>query len=143
MLDILADFLNFSYYSTDVYINTQQLSEMHFSGMGIGAHTVNHPILSKLRYDEKRYEIGQSIEFIRKLVGVCKYFSYPHGRVGTYDEDDLNLVKEFDCLGFTVDDQEAQPLLKNKGFGENLKRLDCNQFPYGNINTICEKDIIN
>ena len=56
------------------------LSEMVRSGLcTMGSHTVSHPILTKLNYEEIMYEMEYSARYIAdKLHCKVEHFSYPH-----------------------------------------------------------------
>ena len=41
----------------DFYLTKNEIQKMNDLGMIIGSHTVNHPVLSTLSYDEQKYEI--------------------------------------------------------------------------------------
>lgn len=50
------------------------------AGMEIGAHTVTHPILSKLSDDQAYHEIAKSKETLEGLINKkVRYFAYPNG----------------------------------------------------------------
>lgn len=58
----------------------------------IGAHTVNHPILSSLTIDKQKEEIYNSKKFLEDRLNIpIKSFSYPHGE---YTNKTLHIVKE-------------------------------------------------
>jgi len=75
-----------------------QVREMAGAGITFGAHTVRHPILSKIPVKEAKEEIALSKEKIEKELGskTC-HFSYPNGR-----EEDFNLELAQYCrqIGF-------------------------------------------
>lgn len=59
----------------------------------IGAHTVNHPKLSKITIDEQEKEINESRNALEQILGKpIKSFAYPFGGKGTFDEDTVSLV---------------------------------------------------
>lgn len=61
----------------------------------IGAHTVSHPKLDTLTYDEQYQEIAQSQKTLESLLGHDIYhFSFPHG---AHNDDTLTICRE---LGF-------------------------------------------
>ncbi len=64
----------------------------------IGAHTGNHPILSRMTKDEQTREIEKSIRDIEQW-GIKFYpiFAYPNGNKGDYNDDTIMILKE---LGF-------------------------------------------
>jgi peptidoglycan/xylan/chitin deacetylase (PgdA/CDA1 family) len=64
-------------------LNRDQLRELAASGMGIGAHTVTHPILANLDAAAAESEIAESRDtlegLLRQPVGL---FAYPNGKPG-------------------------------------------------------------
>ena len=66
----------------------------------IGAHTLTHPVLSRLRADEQRLEIAGSREKLEAIVSRPVHsFSYPFGSPDDYTEDTARIVREagFEC----------------------------------------------
>ena len=61
--------------------------------VGFGAHTVSHPILSRLDDARLAAEIGGSVAAVRDLTGgPCRSFAYPNGRAEDYDARALALL---------------------------------------------------
>jgi len=58
-----------------------QLYKLNNSGIfTIGAHTMNHPILSNETYTDAEKEIHDSVEKLSQILDTdIKYFSYPNG----------------------------------------------------------------
>jgi peptidoglycan/xylan/chitin deacetylase (PgdA/CDA1 family) len=68
-------------------------------GFSIGAHTVTHPILSRLTADRAWEEIHGSKAAIEKVLGEpVRGFAYPNGRADDYTETVTQLVRD---AGFT------------------------------------------
>jgi peptidoglycan/xylan/chitin deacetylase (PgdA/CDA1 family) len=64
-------------------------------GLSIGAHTVRHPILSRVSVARARSEIAGSRTMIESVCGVApKAFAYPNGKQGDYDDTVQRLVRE-------------------------------------------------
>jgi peptidoglycan/xylan/chitin deacetylase (PgdA/CDA1 family) len=64
-------------------------------GFSIGAHTVTHPILSRLTPDHARHEIHSSKATIEKALGApVRAFAYPNGGPNDYNEAVTRLVRE-------------------------------------------------
>ncbi len=80
----------------DLMMTTGQVRQLHASGMEIGAHTVNHPILTNLDPEEARREIGRSRHALEEAIGApVTLFAYPNGRPGRdYQADHVRIVKE-------------------------------------------------
>lgn len=78
---------------------TGDLSVMDMSGILIGAHTVNHPALSKLSAEEQRSEIDRSKKCLEKIFErPVRTLSYPFGGIADYNDETIAICKE---LGFT------------------------------------------
>jgi peptidoglycan/xylan/chitin deacetylase (PgdA/CDA1 family) len=79
-------------------LSWDQVREMADAGIIFGAHTVRHPILSKIPVEEAKEEIILSKEKIEKELGtrVC-HFAYPNGR-----EEDFSIELAQYCreIGF-------------------------------------------
>ena len=94
----------------------QQLRELRRHGMSVGAHTVTHPILTKLPLDEARNEIADGRRDLEETLGErVKVFAYPNGKpVRDYDESHVTMVRElgFDAAVSTergVSDRDSDP----------------------------------
>lgn len=71
----------------------EQVRDLHTSGMQIGAHTVNHPILAVLGIDQAQAEIVDSKCSLEKLLDApVRLFAYPNGRPGD-DYTDANVCQ--------------------------------------------------
>lgn len=79
--------------NSGLMITWNEAKEMHASGLvEFGAHTVSHPILTKVSTERVEYEIRQSKAIIeQKLVAKVKYFAYPNG---DYNQNIKNMVKK-------------------------------------------------
>ena len=68
----------------NLMMTSGQIRDMHRVGMQIGAHTVNHPILSKIDLADARREIADSKIFLESLLKTkISLFAYPNGKPGT------------------------------------------------------------
>jgi peptidoglycan/xylan/chitin deacetylase (PgdA/CDA1 family) len=120
------------------YASPSQLKEMHDSGMIIGSHTVNHPVLSKLTADEQQAEIKNSFAVLHNICGEfnLKTFCYPYGGFHSFTQETEQILDNEDCLfSFNVEHRDItqQDLTQRR---QALPRYDCNQFPYGQCRTI-------
>lgn len=60
----------------------------------IGAHTVNHPSLSRLSEEEQRFEIVTSKNTLERIFErKIKVFSYPFGTVHDYNENTIDICR--------------------------------------------------
>jgi peptidoglycan/xylan/chitin deacetylase (PgdA/CDA1 family) len=83
----------------DLMLTSEEVKLMRVAGMQIGAHTVSHPILSRLTIDQARQEIGDSKRFLEQLLGErISMFAYPNGKPGEdYTPQSVDVVRS---LGF-------------------------------------------
>lgn len=65
----------------------------------IGAHTVHHPSLSTLCYEEQQKEIAKSKDTLEQLLNKCvTVFSYPFGCKNDYNNDTLKICKDLKII---------------------------------------------
>jgi peptidoglycan/xylan/chitin deacetylase (PgdA/CDA1 family) len=83
----------------DLMLRSSQLRRLHAAGMGIGGHTVNHPILARLENAQARREIAQGKAALEALLDApVRTFAYPNGKPGQdYLPEHVAMVRE---LGF-------------------------------------------
>lgn len=83
----------------DLMMSSAQLRKLHAAGMGIGGHTVNHPILARLPADEARREIAQGRAALEAALDApVRVFAYPNGKPGQdYLPEHVAMVRE---MGF-------------------------------------------
>jgi peptidoglycan/xylan/chitin deacetylase (PgdA/CDA1 family) len=75
-------------------LDWDQVRSMHAQGVCFGAHTVNHPILSRVTPGEMDDEIAGSKAAIENaLQSPVRHFAYPNGRRGDYNETTIGLLK--------------------------------------------------
>ena len=67
----------------DLMLSHQQLRRLRESGLSVGAHTISHPILTKVSADRATEEITGSKTLLQELTQESvDYFAYPNGRPG-------------------------------------------------------------
>jgi peptidoglycan/xylan/chitin deacetylase (PgdA/CDA1 family) len=78
---------------------TAQVRQLHQAGMGIGGHTVNHPILASVTAAVARAEIADGKQALEAMIGEqVPLFAYPNGKPDAdYRAEHVQIVKE---LGF-------------------------------------------
>lgn len=83
----------------DLMLSTAQLRALRAAGMGVGAHTVTHPILARLEPASARREIAESRSVLEDRLGErIGLFAYPNGKLGQdYLPEHVAMVRE---LGF-------------------------------------------
>lgn len=87
---------------SDEMLTWEQLKEMYSTGLlDIGAHTMNHPILSKLDVESIKNEIVDSKVLIEKRLNIPVIaFAYPNGRLIDVNKQVLNIVSSEFSLSF-------------------------------------------
>lgn len=61
----------------------------------IGSHTLSHPNLSKISYQEQEKEISESKKLIENIIKKPTFsFAYPFGSKDSFDKKTIELVKE-------------------------------------------------
>lgn len=80
----------------DIMMTTEQVKKMNEAGMEIGAHTVNHPILSKIPADEARNEIVTSKRRLEDIIGeTVDAFAFPNGKPHKdYNSEHVDMVRK-------------------------------------------------
>lgn len=98
----------------DLMLRSDQALALRHAGMVIGAHTVDHPILSTLPPEEVRRQIGDSRCYLEDLLGErVGLFAYPNGRLGKdYRPEDVEIVRE---MGFDAAFTTAWGVARNGG----------------------------
>ena len=67
----------------DLMMTTEQVKQLHRSGMQIGAHTCSHPILASLTDDAAQNEMRTGKSALEEMIGdEVALFAYPNGRPG-------------------------------------------------------------
>lgn len=65
------------------------------SVFSLGAHTVNHPILSRCDIEKQRFELEESRNRITKETGEeCRYLAYPNGQKQDFTDQTQQLARE-------------------------------------------------
>jgi peptidoglycan/xylan/chitin deacetylase (PgdA/CDA1 family) len=83
----------------DLMMTSAQVMKLHRAGMGIGGHTVNHPILAKLPSPMAQAEIMEGKLALEAIIGdPVRLFAYPNGKPGAdYNAEHVAMIEE---LGF-------------------------------------------
>jgi peptidoglycan/xylan/chitin deacetylase (PgdA/CDA1 family) len=84
---------------SDLMMTSEQVRRLHRAGMGIGGHTVNHPILASVTDETARSEIAEGKLALEAIIGAkVPLFAYPNGKPGAdYRAEHVQMVRE---LGF-------------------------------------------
>jgi len=76
-------------------LDWDEVRSMAHGGCAFGAHTVTHPVLSRLSRDEARGELVASrIEIERQLGAACHTLAYPNGRPADFSAEVKELARE-------------------------------------------------
>jgi peptidoglycan/xylan/chitin deacetylase (PgdA/CDA1 family) len=82
-----------------VMLSWDEVHALRGIGFSIGAHTVDHPILSRTQDAAARAQIVESRHAIERMCGEApQAFAYPNGSADDYNSDVVRLVRE---AGFT------------------------------------------
>jgi peptidoglycan/xylan/chitin deacetylase (PgdA/CDA1 family) len=99
--EMLQELLTWSGAAPDVRSSHRTLSSQEVTKLAdgnlieVGAHTVSHPVLSRLNLSEQRREIQQSKAQLEDILGApVTSFSYPHGLRNDYTAETVRVVRE-------------------------------------------------
>ena len=81
---------------SNLMMREEQVRELHTAGMGIGAHTVTHPILLNATHEAASHEIVESGRRLAEIVRQpIRLFAYPNGKPGQdYGPDHVRMVRD-------------------------------------------------
>jgi peptidoglycan/xylan/chitin deacetylase (PgdA/CDA1 family) len=92
-------------------LSWDQVREMAARGITFGAHTINHPILSRLPKDQQEKEIAESIERIKAEIGECRHFAYPNGQLGDWNAETVEILRSQGIMtAWTTEMRRVNPL---------------------------------
>ena len=103
-----------------------------------GSHTRSHQVLSKLTVEEAYEEIVSSIELVDTLVPsqLFRSFCYPYGGYLSFTAEIEQILTDLDvAFSFNVESRD----IKSEDYYQRphaLPRFDCNEFPFGNVDSI-------
>ncbi|GEM_PF-308172 len=89
----------------DWLLTGKQIQHLVKTNIKFGAHTLTHPILSRMPLNEARYEIFESKRWLENILNEkVKHFAYPNGEVGDFTEEHQNFVAQagFDSASSTI-----------------------------------------
>ncbi len=104
----------------DLMMTSDQLRALAAAGMAIGAHTISHPILSRVDENKARAEMAESKERLEAIISrKVSLFAYPNGKPGIdYTRAHVRLARE---AGFEA--------ACSTGWGTATSRCDVYQIP--------------
>lgn len=132
ILDTLLKFYSISITADDFYMKISDLKQIGRSQSILGAHTINHPVMSKLSAREQMNEIRGSFDFLSEISTLdYRTYCHPYGGEHSFNADTMkSLALENVSFSFSVEPRQ----IKKNDFKENrhrLPRFDCNQFRFG------------
>ncbi len=82
-------------YPRDLMMTREQVAGLHQNGFSVGAHTVNHPILTRVSDAEAEREITEGKRALEDIIDAeVDLFAYPNGRLEVdYAERHVALVR--------------------------------------------------
>jgi len=120
-----------------VWLSPEDCRALDAAGVELGAHTVNHLVLSSLDRATQRAEIEGSLHDLRQWLGHdVASFAYPYGRSWDYNEDTLAVLRELGLRSAIT----AMPGLNDVATGRlELRRIAVSEdVPLAEI--LCEVD---
>jgi peptidoglycan/xylan/chitin deacetylase (PgdA/CDA1 family) len=106
----------------DLMMTSEQIRLLHDSGMEIGGHTVNHPILARTEGTMAREEIANGKEVLENIIrSPVRAFAYPNGRPGQdYLSEHVQMVRD---LGFEAAVSTSRGAARNSSDIYQLPRI--------------------
>ena len=103
-LPVLLDVSIPAGYFQKLMMNWDRVREMHKDRIEFGAHTVHHPILTRISLQQVREEVVESKTRIEKEIGESVIgFAYPNGQASDLDRQIEKIVAETSIrAGFTL-----------------------------------------
>ena len=127
----LENLLSVSYRrpANELMLNWEEITTMAEAGIQFGAHTVSHPILSRLSVERARNEIvGSKLAIEKHLHQEVSAFAYPNGTSADYSQATKALAKEAGYLfavttefGANDSDTDRYELRRATPWGGNLQ----------------------
>lgn len=80
--------------AASLMLDWDRVRALRDEGISFGAHTVTHPILSRVTPERALEEIGRSKETVERELGVeAPFFAYPNGRPEDYDAASVEALR--------------------------------------------------
>ncbi len=77
------------------FMDWGDVRELKESGFEVGAHSVNHPILSRIDGNDAEREIVDSVNEIKASIGNCSnVFCYPNGKIDDYSGEVMGICRK-------------------------------------------------
>jgi peptidoglycan/xylan/chitin deacetylase (PgdA/CDA1 family) len=79
----------------EMLLSWDEIREMAKNGINFGAHTVNHPILTRVSLEQARKEIVESQRRIEENLGqAANTFAYPNGGPGDFNDNIKSILRQ-------------------------------------------------
>lgn len=132
LIDTIAKKVGYEFDTQGFYVSKSDLKEMSLYGNIIGAHTVTHPVMSKLSRPEQCTEIKNLFAFLEDIG--CKNrktYCHPYGGFHSFNDDTIQILhSEKVEYSFNVESRDIEDCDLNSSL-QYLPRFNCNQFPFG------------
>ena len=86
---------------------------MSDNGMVIGSHTLNHPVMSKLSFNEQDKQISESFKYLQDLnIENDKTYCHPYGGFHSFNDDTIYILeKENVKYSFNVEVERLKKMI--------------------------------
>ncbi|MFX0124544.1 MAG: polysaccharide deacetylase family protein [Candidatus Hodarchaeota archaeon] len=87
-----------------IMLNWEEIEKMSQNNISFGAHTLTHPTLSRMGFEDAVHEIRESKRVIEKQLKIrVKHFAIPNGKNENFTEDLRNFCRngEFESVSMT------------------------------------------
>lgn len=132
IVDNIAAHFGYQFPSDEFYVEPQCLVEMEHNGMVIGAHTVDHLVMSKLSKQQQFEQINGAFNYLKSIgCEKVKTYCHPYGGFHSFNQNTVDILDDLNVLfSFNVEPREIahEDINHNR---QSLPRFDCNQFPFG------------
>jgi peptidoglycan/xylan/chitin deacetylase (PgdA/CDA1 family) len=134
VLDAVEDRLSAAGVDPDAYYcSAADLRALQDAGMLLGAHSVSHPVLSRLSEAEQRAEVHDAFGRLSAAAGApeLRLFAYPFGGPATFSPTTESVLADAGCdAAFTTVSRSFDgTTVADRPLA--LPRMDCNEFPHG------------
>lgn len=77
------------------FMTWDEVKELPSLGVSVGAHTVDHEILTRLDLEGARDQVRRSrLELERRVGAPCRTFAYPNGSPADFNDDHARMLRE-------------------------------------------------
>jgi peptidoglycan/xylan/chitin deacetylase (PgdA/CDA1 family) len=115
------------------YLSRKQIQDIRKMGHTVAAHTIHHPSLPRMGYEDQRREILESLEWIGELLGERpEWLDYPYG---DYDQASQRAARD---LGVSVAYSTRPPLWESSMQRLGVPRIDTCLLPVNADAPLCE-----